>query len=239
MSRVRYMDNREWEQRDMTDEEFVRIINNLTEKECLERKEISLYGNLYLTAIPPEIARFKNLEKLGLQGNNIIYSKVADELSQLIHLRQIYFASSLLGNNLKLIPKSIFSLINLTELALSKCNLTHVSPLIGKLVNLEILHLDENNIFSLPSEIVNLKKLETLCLQSNLYPKSFRLNIWHDYKNVQKLLRKIYKFYSHREDKVRDLIIQTMMLLKRSIHKEIVPLIGKLLWETRQEKIWF
>jgi Leucine-rich repeat (LRR) protein len=233
------MDIREWEQKNMKDEELVKLINGLSEKSCLERKEISLYGNLYLTAIPPEIARFKNLEKLGVQGNNIIYSKVADELAQLVHLRQIYFASSLLGNNLKLIPKSIFSLINLTELILSKCNLTHVSPLIGKLVNLEILHLDENDIFSLPSEMVNLKKLETLCLQSNHYPKSFRLNIWSNYKNVQKILRKIYNFYSPREDKVRNLIIKSMVSLKRSIHKEIVPLIGKLLWETRQEKIWF
>ncbi|MBY9022020.1 MAG: hypothetical protein KGD67_13285, partial [Candidatus Lokiarchaeota archaeon] len=100
---------REWEQRHMTDDELVSLIGDLSEKECLEKTEISLYGNGSLTAIPPEIKRFKNLKIL------ITYLKVAKELSELVHLEQLYFASSLLGNSLIQIPKPICSLINLTE----------------------------------------------------------------------------------------------------------------------------
>ena len=175
--------DREWEQRDMKDEELVKLIKGLNEKQCLDMKTLSLYGNTYLTAIPPEIKRFKNLQQLGVQGNRIIYSKVAHELSELIHLRRIYFASNLLGNSLKQIPKSIFSLINLTDITLSKCKLTYISPLIGKLVNLERLCLDENYIASLPSEIIKFEKLKYLDLYDNKLPKLFMQNL-HNYDLV-------------------------------------------------------
>ncbi len=226
------LNKREWESRNLKDDELVKLINGLSEKECLDMKILSLYGNIYLTAIPPEIKRFKNLHQLGVQGNRITYSKVSDELSQLIHLRCIYFASSLLGNSLGQIPKSIFSLVDLTDITLSKCKLTYISPLISKLVNLERVYLDENYISSLPSEMIKLQRLNTLSLYSNKLPKQFMQNVYN-YGLTQ-------NFYSKKEDKVRTLIVKHMLLLKKKVlHKDIVPLIGKLLWVTRQEKFWF
>ena len=210
----------EWEQRHMTDDELVSLIGDLSEKECLEKTEISLYGNGTLTAIPPEIKRFKNLKILGVQGNKITYSKVAKELSELIHLETIYFASSLLGNSLIRIPLPLFNLVNLTDITLSKCKLKYVSPEIGKLVNLH-----------------RLTSLAELYLSDNKLPKQFMRTV-NGHENVQTFLQKIHKYYYSREEKVKSVIVKYMIILKQVLHKDIVPLIGKRLWETRQNKSW-
>jgi Leucine-rich repeat (LRR) protein len=231
------MDDRSWEQRNMTDDELVMLIRDLSEGECLDKTEISLYGNGGLTAIPKEIKRFKNLQKLGVQGNKIVHSKVAKELSELIQIHTIYFASSLLGNSLKQIPKPIFDLINLTDITLSKCNLTYVSPALSKLTNLERLCLDENYISSLPSEIIRLKSLQTLYLRHNELPKQLMKDV-DNFEKTQKILRKIYNYFSKKESKVKTIIVEYMFLLKKVLHKDLVPLIGKTLWKTRQSKSW-
>lgn len=221
-----------------TDAGLIKLINGLSEKQCLEKKTVIFYNTTYLTSIPPEIKRFKNLKSLQVQGNRIIYSKVSDELSGLIHLKKLYFASSLLGNPLKYIPKSIFNLVNLRDVTLSKCKLIHVSPLICKLVNLERLCLDENKIKSLPSEMIKLINLRVITLYENKLPRSFIQNLY-SYDFTQTFLAEIHKFYGDREDKVRVIIIRHMALLKKFLHKDVVPLIGKFLWEKRQEKFWF
>ena len=228
---------REWEQRHMTDDELVRLIGDLSEKECLEKTEISLYGNGTLTAIPPEIKRFKNLNELHVQGNSITYSKVAKELAELLHLQKIYFASTLLGNTLGRIPTPIFNLINLTTITLAKCKLTYVHADIGKLVNLETLFLYENSISTLPSEIVRLKKLDYFALSKNKLPKQFMKEV-STFEAAQLLLEKIHEYYSPKENKVKHIVIKDMLLLKKILHKDIVPLIGKLLWKTRQNQSW-
>ena len=228
---------REWEQRHMTDDELVSLIGDLSEKECLEKTEISLYGNGSLTAIPPEIKRFKNLKILGVQGNKITYLKVAKELSELVHLEKIYFASSLLGNSLIQIPKPICSLINLTEVTLSKCKLRYVPPDIGKLIHLERLCLDENYIATLPSEMIRLTSLSSLSLSDNKLPKQFMTTV-SGQGNVQKFLKKIHRYYYSREQKVKSLVVKYMFLLKKVLHKDIVPLVAKRLWATRQNKSW-
>ena len=228
---------REWEQRHMTDKEFVSLIGDLSEKECLEKTEISLYGNETLTAIPPEIKRFKNLKILGVQGNSIVYSKVAKELGELIHIETIYFASSLLGNSLIQIPPPLFNLINLTDITLSKCKLKYVSPEIGKLVNLHRLTLDENYISTLPSEMIRLTSLAELYLSDNKLPKQFMKTV-NGQENVQTFLTKIHKYYSSREEKVKSIIVKYMTILKKVLHKDIVPLVAKRLWATRQNKSW-
>lgn len=231
------MDDRSWEQRNMTDDELVMLIGNLSEKECLEKTEISLYGNGTLTAIPKEINRFKNLQKLGVQGNKIIHFKVAKELSELIHLQTIYFASSLLGNSLELIPIPIFNLINLKEITLSNCKLKYVSPDISKLVNLERLCLDENDISTLPSEMIRLKNLQSLYLRHNKLPKQL-LKDTNNFEETQNFLGKIHNYFSKKEGKVKKIILEYMFLLKKILHKDLVPMIGKILWKTRQNKSW-
>ena len=228
---------RVWEQRHMTDDELVNLIGDLSERECLEKTEISLYGNGTLTAIPPEIKRFKNLKILGVQGNKITYSKVAKELSELIHLETIYFASSLLGNSLIHIPLPLFNLINLTDITLSKCKLKYVSPEIGKLVNLHRLILDENYISTLPSEMIRLTSLAELYLSDNKLPKQFMKTV-NGQENVHTFLIKIHKYYSSREEKVKSIIVKYMTILKKVLHKDIVPLVAKRLWATRQNKSW-
>jgi hypothetical protein len=228
------MDDRSWEQRDMADDELVMLIGELSERECLEKTKISLYGNGTLTAIPKEIKRFRNL---GVQGNKIVHSNVAKELSELIHLRTIYFASALLGNSLKQIPNPIFHLINLTEITLSKCELTYVSPDISRLVNLERLCLDDNYISSLPSEMIRLKSLYSLSLNNNELQKKI-MKQTYNFQSTQIFLRQIHDFFKKKEDKVKSVILKYMFLLKQILHKDIVPLIGKLLWKTRQNKSW-
>ena len=182
-----------------------------------------------------EIGRFRNLNTLGFQGNKIFHKNVADELSSLTNLHHLYFASVYLYNPLGQIPIPIFSLINLTDITLSKCSITYVSPLIGKLINLSRLHLEENYISSLPSEMIKLKKLNQLYLTDNPLPRKFKkIN-----SNAQLLLKNIYYFYKPREIRIRRVLFFNIYILKQlKFHKDLIPKLIKDLWETRQDPIW-
>ncbi len=178
-----------WERKDMKDDEFIKLINGLSEKECLQKTMISLYGNKYLTKIPSEIKRFKNLKTLWLHGNSITHTGVCEELSEL-KLETLFFSSVLTGNPLKQIPNIVFNLIHLRKLSLGYCHLTFVPPDIGNLINLVGLRLNGNEISTLPSEMIKLKKLTYLSLQDNRLPEHLMLCVL-DFDTTQSLLRKI------------------------------------------------
>ena len=91
---------------------------------------------------------------------------------------------------MKQIPNIVFNLIHLRKLSLGYCNLTFVSPDIGKLVNLVGLRLNGNEISALPSEMIKLNKLTYLSLQDNKLPEHLMLCLV-DFDTTQTLLRKM------------------------------------------------
>ena len=229
------MDRLLWEQSSITTSELIFKINQLSDQECLNTVELSLYQNK-VTHIPKEIARFKNLKLLGVQGG--LVSSAAKELEELKYLTNLYFASSLLGNPLKIIPTSVYELINLTDLTLSKCSLKYISHSIGKLINLRRLNIDENRLKHLPTELIKLKKLTELTIGSNHLPKILMRKNYHH--NAQKLLEKIYKYYTSRENNIRKSIYQFLCIMKYKniLTKDTRTIIAKLLWDSRQEPAW-
>lgn len=91
-----------------------------------------------IKVIPPEIALFKNLERLVLRKTEI-----------------------------KIIPEEIGELSNLYELHLSECKIKEVPVAILKLPKLMILALNGNKISKIPSQISQLKNLRELYVYEN------------------------------------------------------------------------
>jgi Leucine-rich repeat (LRR) protein len=71
------------------------------------------------------------------------------------------------NQKLDIIPKSLYSYINLTELDLSRNNIKTIDKEISKLKNLKILNLGKNNLKEIPKEISTLQNLEILKLGAN------------------------------------------------------------------------
>ncbi|XVF49865.1 hypothetical protein PTKIN_Ptkin04bG0050300 [Pterospermum kingtungense] len=73
--------------------------------------------------------------------------------------------SDLSRTSIKSLPKSLTMLVSLKKLLLRRCQLfMELSPLVGKLKNVEELDLDETQIMDLPREIRKLLKLRHLTL---------------------------------------------------------------------------
>lgn len=74
-------------------------------------------------------------------------------------LRELDFSDT----NIKLLPESLPALVALQKLILKRCPLLmELPPQIGKLPNLEMLDLDETQVFYLPQEVGGLSKLKFL-----------------------------------------------------------------------------
>jgi hypothetical protein len=85
------------------------------------------------------------------------------KIGELINLNKL----SLSINNLKKLPKEIYTLINLKKLYLLQSDLTHISKKISNLINLEELDISINHLKILPAEIGNLINLKELYLSEN------------------------------------------------------------------------
>jgi len=141
------------------------IFTNLEDafKQPLQVKELIL-SNQGIHILPEEVIVFKNLEKLNLEGNDLI--KLPKAIAQLTKLKQIVLSNN--PNLHTLVAFEILSkLTNLEILYLNDCNLLYLPYQIRDLRKLKELHLSENSIRFLPKEIRNLQQLETLDISFN------------------------------------------------------------------------
>ncbi len=117
--------------------------------------------NTDLSALPPEIGLFVNLQTLDLALNKL--NTLPPEIGNLVNLQLL----CLDRNQITSLPPEIGNLVNLTGLTLSKNQITSLPPEIGHLVNLQVLMLAFNKLRTLPEEIGHLVNLQELWLQCN------------------------------------------------------------------------
>jgi Leucine-rich repeat (LRR) protein len=136
--------------------------------------------------IPEEIFMLKKATSLRISHDSITYipkeiSKLADSLicadfnhnSKLCDIpKEIGALTKLYGIELKdcdfkIIPSSIFSLINIVRMNMSGNKIKEIPKEIGLLTNLKWLYLARNLLTELPIEIGQLSALETLGLREN------------------------------------------------------------------------
>jgi Leucine-rich repeat (LRR) protein len=93
---------------------------------------------------------------------NTNFPKNKEELSKAKHI-------ILRWNRLKLLPKEFFRLIQLEILELNNNALEVLPNEIGNLKKLKQLNLNINSLKTLPKEIINLKRLEVINIKNNKY----------------------------------------------------------------------
>ncbi|XP_060068243.1 malignant fibrous histiocytoma-amplified sequence 1 homolog [Ylistrum balloti] len=106
-------------------------------------------GELYLNnnnlrTLPPDIKRWKNLQKLDISKNGIRCAR---------------------PNDFSGLPMEMKDLTHLEDLNISECNLPYIPPVIWRLTSLKVLDISRNKINMLPSEIGNLGNLISLNLK--------------------------------------------------------------------------
>lgn len=136
---------------------------------------LDLSNNQLSGEIPKYIKDLTDLEVLNFQKNNF-EGEIPKEIGKLKNLKRL----SLHNNELKgEIPKEIGELSNLQELYLHNNELTGFNNIFSKdkeksLSNLEVLTLKNNNLQSLPEEIINFKSLYILNLKNNELTSLFK-----------------------------------------------------------------
>ena len=100
----------------------------------------------------------------------------------------------------KHIPKGVYKLIGLNKLALQDNELPKLPKDIGRLKNLEVLNLEHNELKELPDTLTNLDRLYRINIQYNNI-KSIN-SWWHEFKNLKfiNLMRNTYiSFYPKKQ----------------------------------------
>jgi len=119
--------------------------------------KILLLNNTRFTKLSPLISNLKNLQRLGLYGNNL--TSLPAEIGQLSNLQNL----ELSGTNLSSLPVEIGQLSNLQNLELSRTNLSSLHAEIGQLDNLQNLDLRNNaNLASLPAFVFPSRRDRTI-----------------------------------------------------------------------------
>jgi len=119
-----------------------------------------------LTEIPEQFCTSSAGTMLSLAlGDNKITCLPAN-IGSLQALRSIHVG----GNKLGALPASLWTL-QITELGLSNCGLTEISPDIGNLTKLNIVYLNQNELTAVPDEICNCKELTGFGAASNKLTK--------------------------------------------------------------------
>ena len=111
--------------------------------------------------------KYLSVQQLQSKSNNHKLSKLPKlpkmTIEEILNLQEL----DLSYNQLKEIPKEIFTLTNLQKLGLSNNQLTEVPKEIFTLTNLQVLNLYNNQLTELPKEIGNLTNLQILYLYNN------------------------------------------------------------------------
>lgn len=108
--------------------------------------------------------KFKNLEYLSFKNDHL--TSLPAGLGNLKKLKVL----DLSGNDFKVLPQSFSRLENLTELYLNDENKMDINKsllVIKDLPNLRILHLENDNLKSIPKDLLYFNNLETLFLNNN------------------------------------------------------------------------
>lgn len=142
------------------------------------------YG--YVSKIPDNIAKLKNLETLNLNSNAIReispqigtlsqlktlmlasnrITHLPEEITQLTQLREL----NLSANPLQNLPKSFATMTQLEYLSFNdmKVDLSEIYPEVFRLKNLKELALVNNKLSTIPPQISTLSKLEGIFLSDN------------------------------------------------------------------------
>ncbi len=113
-------------------------------------------------------AKFQNLEYLSLRNDHL--TKIPEGIGSLKNLRVL----DLSGNDFKLLPESFSRLENLNEIYLDdekKMDINKSLWIIKDLPNLKKLHLENDNLKSIPSSVFYFHNLEALYLNNNRFKK--------------------------------------------------------------------
>lgn len=124
----------------------------------------------HISFFPLEIAKFKDLAILKLDGNGIAI--LPREIGNLTELRKL----NLSRNNLIALPEEFTKLINLLELDLAHNQFQECPHQVERLKNLTLLDLGDNPLTITPNDLayfLNLKKLK------DLYASTSQLKKWH------------------------------------------------------------
>lgn len=121
---------------------------------------LKLYGN-EIDSIPKGIEGMKNLEKLYIGKNNLVY--ISPEISNLEHLKML----SAQYNELETLPDQLTNCQELEDLILNQNRLTRLPDSLGNLKKLENLQLDFNQLDSLPESIGECINLRYFSLNRN------------------------------------------------------------------------
>lgn len=114
-----------------------------------------------LKEFPQEVFKFKNLQVLNLNFNQI--ESLPSQLTQLKYLQEIRLGH----NQLSTYPKGLDKLIHLRILDLHGNQLKSIPAAIGQLKNLEELYLHENQLTKVPVDWQYLKNLRFVNLAEN------------------------------------------------------------------------
>jgi len=147
-------------------EEMEKIPSSIIELSELEH--LSLY-RLGITDLPMELSKLKKLKELTIQ--RVCFEKIPPVIGELSLLEKLSINQNEI-NIIKEIPEELYKLKKLKELCIDGVGginhqIEKISPSIGKLTELEILHLQGNKIKTLPEELFELKKLKHLDLDYN------------------------------------------------------------------------
>lgn len=119
------------------------------------------FVNSALVLIPPELSKFRHLEKITLI--ELYLTSLPDSLKDLPHLTHIYLNKNLFAE----IPKVLYACLQLKTIALIENCITLISDKIANLQSLEMLALHKNNIQTVPDALSRLSHLKSLILTEN------------------------------------------------------------------------
>jgi Leucine-rich repeat (LRR) protein len=117
-----------------------------------------------IDSFPVDLSKFKNLEYLCLNGDQVEF--IPREIEHLQKLRSL----QLVGNDFKTLPPEFSELKNLEEIYLNvnkKVDFTQSVKVLSTIPNLTILHLDNEGLVTLPDNFGTLTHLEKLYLNDN------------------------------------------------------------------------
>ncbi len=118
-----------------------------------------------LTAVPPSVFEYENLEKLTLARNQI--TDLPEGWSKLNNLTELNLGK----NRLREIPKPLTELNNLTHLSIPNNRLKKLPDSVQNWVNMSHLDLSFNSLSALPEGFSSLKQLRFLNIEGNAFFK--------------------------------------------------------------------
>lgn len=123
----------------------------------LERIDLS---NNRVSSLPNAIGRCQSLEEINLKDNRL--NKLPESIGNLIHLRKL----NVDFNNLKEFPRSIEGCKQLRTITARQNRILHIDSL-GRLPSLAYLHLNKNQLNTIPVSLGKCQRLYELELSNN------------------------------------------------------------------------